>query len=67
MRALRILLLAVLTLLPLPMVAETTTTGIVADATKAVASHTDVQVGAYILRLSNVSAQNGSFDVDMWL
>ena len=46
MRALRILLLAVLTLLPLPMVAETTTTGIVADATKAVASHTDVQVGA---------------------
>ena len=65
MRTLRILLLALLTLLPLPAAAETTS--IVADATKAVTSHTDVQVGAYILRLSNVSPQSGSFDVDMWL
>ena len=42
-------------------------TGIVADAAAAVTSHTDVQVGGYIMRLSNVSPQNGSFDVDMWL
>ncbi len=43
------------------------TTGVVADATAVVTSHTDVAVGAYILRLSNVSPQNGTFDVDMWL
>lgn len=41
--------------------------GIVAAATEAVTSHTDVQVGGYVMRLSNVSPQNGSFDVDMWL
>ena len=67
MHALRILLLALLTLLPVPIIAQTASTSIVADATQAVTSHTDVQVGAYILRLSNVSPQNGAFDVDMWL
>lgn len=29
--------------------------------------HTDVAVGSYILRMSNVSPQTGSYDVDMWL
>jgi hypothetical protein len=61
---------ALLTLSGLSATAQTTTTpttGIVADATATVTSHTDVAVGAYILRLSNVSPQNGSFDVDMWL
>ncbi len=47
--------------------ASTESSGIVADATAAITTHTDVAVGAYILRLSNVSPQNGSFDVDMWL
>lgn len=28
---------------------------------------TDVQVGAYVLRVSNVSQKDGSFDVDMWV
>ncbi len=41
--------------------------GIVADAAAAVTSHTDVSVGVYVTRLSNVSAQNGTFDVDMWM
>lgn len=50
-----------------PAQTTTPTTGIVADATAAVTSHTNVQVGGYILRLSNVSPQTGSFDVDMWL
>lgn len=31
------------------------------------AAHTDVAVGAYVLRLSNVAPQSGSFDVDMWV
>ncbi|MEO8241456.1 MAG: hypothetical protein ABI832_04040 [bacterium] len=43
------------------------TTGLVDAASAMVTSHTDVQTGAYILRLSNVSPQNGSFDVDMWV
>lgn len=50
--------------------AQTTTsesTGVVADATAIITSHTDVAVGAYVQRLSNVSAQNGTFDVDVWL
>ena len=60
---------AILSLSGLIATAQTTTptTGIVKDASAAVTSHTDVAVGAYILRLSNVSPQNGSFDVDMWL
>ena len=45
----------------------TPATGIVADAAAIVTSHTDVAVGAYVLRLSNVSPQNGTFDVDMWM
>ncbi len=54
--------------LPLTATAQTTaTTGIVAGATAIVASHTGVAAGAYVLRLSNVSPQNGSFDVDRWL
>ncbi len=63
-------LLLVLSLLgaSFPATAETAaTTGVVAGATAIVASHTDVAAGVYILRLSNVSPQNGSFDVDMWL
>ena len=60
-----LLVLAVLCMAP-PAVAQTTptttpTTGIVAGATAIVASHTDVAAGAYVLRLSNVSPQNGSF------
>ncbi len=50
--------------------AQTTTsesTGVVADAAAVITSHTDVSVGAYVQRLSNVSPQNGTFDVDMWL
>jgi hypothetical protein len=31
------------------------------------AAPTKVQVGAYVLRLSNVSQKDGSFDVDMWV
>ena len=42
-------------------------TDLVAAATAAVTTHTSVQTGAYILRLSNVSPRDGSFDVDMWL
>ena len=44
-----------------------TTSALVADATAAVATHTQVQTGAYVLRLSRVSPRDGSFDVDMWL
>ncbi|MEO6301049.1 MAG: hypothetical protein ABIV25_07930, partial [Paracoccaceae bacterium] len=50
-----------------PAITTTPTTGIVADATPIVASHTDVAAGAYVLRLSNVSPRDGSFDVDMWV
>lgn len=45
----------------------TATTGIIAGAAPIIISHTDVSVGAYIMRISNVSPQNGSFDVDMWM
>jgi hypothetical protein len=44
-----------------------TDTGLVAEAGSIVTSHTEVQTGAYILRLSKVSPRDGSFDVDMWL
>lgn len=50
-----------------PATTKTENSGIVADAAALVTTHTDVAVGAYILRLSNVSPQAGSFDVDMWL
>jgi hypothetical protein len=42
-------------------------TGIVEGARVLVDSQTKVQVGAYVLRLSNVSPRDGSFEVDMWL
>lgn len=42
-------------------------TGIVEGARALVESQTQVQVGAYVLRLSNVSPRDGSFEVDMWL
>jgi hypothetical protein len=45
----------------------TADSGLVADAAALVTSHTDVAVGAYILRLSNVSPRTGTFDVDMWV
>ena len=44
-----------------------TNSDLVAGADALVTSHTSVQTGAYILRLSNVSPPNGTFDVDMWL
>ena len=56
-----------LTILPLSLAAQSTAGDLVADATAAVTTHTDVQTGAYILRLSKVSPRDGSFDVDMWL
>lgn len=55
--------------LTLPALAQETapTTGLVDEATPIITSHTDVSAGAYILRLSNVSPVNGTFEVDMWL
>jgi hypothetical protein len=47
--------------------ADTAESGLVADAKAVVTSHTEVAVGAYILRLSNVSPRTGTFDVDMWV
>lgn len=44
-----------------------TATGIVEGAGVLVGTQTEVQAGAYILRLSNVSPRDGSFEVDMWL
>lgn len=67
-----LLVLAVLLLSFNATLAETTESatadsGLVADAAALVTSHTDVAVGAYILRLSNVSPRTGTFDVDMWV
>lgn len=47
--------------------AGTADSGLVADAVALATGHTDVAVGAYILRLSNVSPRSGTFDVDMWV
>lgn len=47
--------------------ADTAESGLVADAKAVVSSHTDVAVGAYILRITNVSPRTGTFDVDMWV
>ena len=52
--------------------AQTTTetqtdTGLAADAVTLPTEQTVVSVGAYVLRLNNVSPQDGSYDVDMWL
>lgn len=46
---------------------DTAESGLVADARAVVTSHTEVTVGAHILRLSNVSPRTGTFDVDMWV
>ncbi|MBC7477434.1 MAG: hypothetical protein H7317_04975 [Pseudorhodobacter sp.] len=64
---LRYALVLLLSLLPLSVTAQTVPSGLVAGAAQAVTSHTEVQAGAYILRLSHVSPRDGSFDVDMWL
>lgn len=75
-RCLRFLFVLLFALLPQSLIAQTTTevpaeapaeAGLVAEAEAAVASHTEVQTGAYILRLSKVSPRDGTFDVDMWL
>lgn len=42
-------------------------TGIVEGARVLVETQTEVQAGAYVLRVSNVSPRDGSFEVDMWL
>ena len=42
-------------------------TGLVEGAVVMTTEQTKVQVGLYILRLSNVSPRDGSFDVDMWM
>ncbi|MBI1173612.1 hypothetical protein GC209_19675 [bacterium] len=52
---------------PAPDAGAGAATGIVAGAAPILTSHTDVSVGAYVMRISNVSPQNGTFDVDMWL
>lgn len=59
-----ILLAAVLGLAALAPVAAQTATAETATATTTPA---EVQTGAYILRLSNVSQKDGTFDVDMWV
>lgn len=69
---LRRLLLAALFLSFSATLAQTTESatadsGLVADAVALATGHTDVAVGAYILRLSNVSPRTGTFDVDMWI
>jgi hypothetical protein len=60
-----------LALWPLSALAQTETpaasTDLVAGAEAIVSTHTEVQTGAYILRLSKVSPRDGSFEVDMWL
>lgn len=63
-------ILTVLTLFGAATQAQTTTNesaGVVADAVAVATTHTNVSVGAYVQRLSNVSPQNGTLDVDMWL
>lgn len=42
-------------------------TGLVAGAEERGAELTEVQAGAYVLRLQNVSPRDGSFDVDLWV
>jgi len=67
---LRTALILFLALFPIRLTAQTDpdpNPDLVAAATEAVTTHTEVQTGAYILRLSNVSPRAGSFDVDMWL
>jgi hypothetical protein len=47
--------------------AQTTDTGLAADAAVLPTEQTTVSVGLYVLRLNKVSPRDGSFDVDMWL
>ena len=47
--------------------AQTTDTGLAADAVALPTEQTVVSVGIYVLRLNKVSPRDGSFDVDMWL
>ncbi|NBZ88807.1 hypothetical protein [Stagnihabitans tardus] len=65
------LVLALSLLWPGLTLAQTSTTTTEATTTEtpaaAPAGHLEVSVGAYILRMSNVSPQTGSYDVDMWL
>ena len=58
-----------LALFPLSTLAQTepAATDLVAEAGAQITTHTQVQTGAYILRLSKVLPREGSFDVDMWL
>ncbi len=59
-------LVTCLALLPLAAHSQNDT-GLVEGVTAMVTSHTEVQTGAYVLRLSKVSPRDGSFEVDMWL
>lgn len=74
--SLRWLIVLLFGLLPQVVGAQTTTgtaaetateTSLVAGAETGVATHTEVQTGAYILRLTKVSPRDGTFDVDMWV
>ena len=60
-------LLALSLLWPGLALAQTATEPAPAVTAEAPTGPTEVAIGAYVLRMSNVSPQNGSFDVDMWL
>lgn len=65
---LRCLALVLFALSPQNLLAQNATeTGIVAGAEVMTSSYTEVQTGAYVLRLTGVSPRDGTFDVDMWL
>lgn len=48
-------------------VSDTATATVVTAPSAAATGPAEVQVGAYVLRLANVSQKDGTFDVDMWL
>ncbi len=56
-----------LSVLPLSAQEATPTTDPVAAAPAAQSGPVEVYAGAYVLRLTNVSPRDGSFDVDMWV
>ncbi|MES2846783.1 MAG: hypothetical protein V4804_03170 [Pseudomonadota bacterium] len=71
-RLLRLCALMLCLLAPLAVVAQTEPApadddGIVEGARIIPDSQTEVQAGAYVLRLTNVSPRDGSFEVDMWV